>query len=381
VPVSHSTRERLRGAVVGYGFISSRGHLPAYLHRARRQRDVEIVAVADICPARRELARRTLPGVRIYDGHCSLLEAEAHGLDFLDICTPPSDHSEIARAALERGLHVLCEKPLAPTMSEASLLLETAAAVRRVIFPCHNYKHAPVVKAIREVIQSGRIGTVRSVTLNTFRNTFARGVPEWRPDWRRERRFSGGGIAMDHGSHTFYLAFEWMGGYPTAVSAKMTTLGLDDHDTEDNFTAVLTFPRGLAHAHLSWTAGVRKVIYTLQGDLGAITVDDDELQIATGHRGTMASPRARWSFEKRSVSSHWMDASHTQWFDSLFDEFKSAIEEGAFVGKEARDAYFCIQTISNAYRSADEGCREVALGTEIGWAERWFPMSRVPIGR
>ncbi len=76
-----------------------------------------------------------------------------------------------------------------------------------------------------------------------------------------------------------------------------------------------------------------------------------------------------------------MDASHSHWFDSLFEQFKGAIQEGAFVGKEARDAYFCVQTISNAYRSADEGCREVALGTEIGWAERWFPMSRVPIGR
>jgi len=380
VAVSHSSRERLRGAVVGYGFISGRGHVPAYLQRAKRHRDVEIVAIADICAARRDHARRALPGMRIYPDHRSLLDAEAHGLDFVDICTPPSSHSEIARAALERGLHVLCEKPLAPTVGEASLLLETAAAVHRVIFPCHNYKHAPVVKAIRDIIQSGRIGSVRSVTLNTFRNTFARGVPEWRPDWRRERRFSGGGIAMDHGSHTFYLAFEWMGGYPTAVSAKMTRVGSDEHDTEDNFSAVLTFPRGLAHAHLSWTAGVRKVIYTLQGDKGAITVDDDELQLAVAGGG-INRPNVKWSFEKRSVSSHWMDASHTHWFDSLFDEFKTAIEEGAFVGKEARDAYFCVQTISNAYRSADEGCREVELGTEIGWAERWFPMNRVPIGR
>ncbi len=381
MPVSQSSRDRLRGAVVGYGFISSRGHLPAYLQRAKKHHDVEIVAIADICPARRELAGRAVPGVRIYEDYRSLLDAEGSSLDFIDICTPPSDHAEIARAALEHGLHVLCEKPLAPTVGEAALLLETAAAVRRVIFPCHNYKHAPVVKAIREIVQSGRIGQVRSVTLNTFRNTFARGVPEWRPDWRREKRFSGGGIAMDHGSHTFYLAFEWMGGYPTAVTAKMTRLGAGDHDTEDNFTAVLTFPRGLAHAQLSWTAGIRKVIYTIQGELGAITVDDDDLQLAVVDRGGIVHPNAKWTFEKRSVASHWMDASHSHWFDSLFEQFKGAIQEGAFVGKEARDAYFCVQTISNAYRSADEGCREVALGTEIGWAERWFPMSRVPIGR
>ena len=364
---------------MGYGFIASRGHLPAYLQRAKRQRDVEIVGVADVCPARRELAQKALPGARIYADYLSLLDAESRELDFIDICTPPADHCQIARAALERGLHVLCEKPLATSIAEASLLLETAAAVRRVIFPCHNYKHAPVVKAIREIVQSGCIGSIRAVTLSTFRNTSARGVPEWRPDWRREKRISGGGIAMDHGSHTFYLAFEWMGGYPTAVTAKMIKLGGEQVDTEDNFSAVLTFPRGLAHAHLSWTAGVRKVIYTLQGELGAITVDDDDLQLAISDRA--AQRDAKWTFEKRHVASHWMDASHNQWFDSLFDQFRSAIAEDAFVGKEARDAYFCVQTICNAYRSAEDGCREVALGTEIGWAERWFPMNRVPIGR
>lgn len=379
---SHSGHKRLRGAVVGYGFISSRGHVPAYLERVQRRHDVEIVAVADICHARRQQARVDLPEARIYPDSRSLLESEAGKLDFIDICTPPSAHAEIAREALERGLHVLCEKPLAPTVGEAALLLESAARARRVIFPCHNYKHAPVVKAIREILSEGSIGPVRSVTLNTFRNTHARGVPEWKPDWRRERRYSGGGIAMDHGSHTFYLAFEWMGAYPTAVSANMSSLGPEANDTEDNFSAVLTFPTGLAHAHLSWTAGVRKVIYTLQGERGAITVDDDnlELAVAPGVAAT-ANGDGKWLVEKRSIASHWMDASHIQWFNSLFDEFKAAIQQGAFVGKEARDAYFCIQTISSAYRSVDEGCRELPLSTEIGWAERWFPMNRIPIGR
>lgn len=380
---SHSGHKRLRGAVVGYGFIASRGHVPAYLERSQRRRDVEIVAIADLCQARREQAQRDLPGTRIYADHSSLLDAEAADLDFVDVCTPPSAHAEIAQHALERGLHVLCEKPLAPSIGEAASLLETAARARRVIFPCHNYKHAPVVKAIREILNEGKIGQVRSVTLSTFRNTYARGVPEWKPNWRRERRYSGGGIAMDHGSHTFYLAFEWMGGYPTAVSAKMCNLGPEAHDTEDNFSAVLTFPGGLAHAHLTWTAGVRKVIYTLQGDRGAITVDDDDLQVAVapGALAARANGSGKWSVEKRSISSHWMDASHIHWFNSLFDEFKAAIQDGRFVGNEARDAYFCIQTISNAYRSADEGCREVPLSTEIGWAERWFPMNRIPIGR
>ena len=63
------------------------------------------------------------------------------------------------------------------------------------------------------------------MTLQTFRNTHAKGVSEWRPNWRRERKYSGGGIAMDHGSHTFYLAFEWLKSYPTSISARAACAG------------------------------------------------------------------------------------------------------------------------------------------------------------
>ena len=357
---------KLRGAVIGYGFISGKGHIPAYLDRAENQGDVEIVAVADICEARRNLARKSLPNARIYSDYQALLKSEAGNLDFVDISTPPVDHATIAHAAFDAGLHVLCEKPLTTTLEEAKALLDHAQKAKRVLFPCHNYKHAPVVRAIREIIDSGKIGKVRSLTLNTYRNTHAKGVTEWRTNWRRDKKTSGGGIAMDHGSHTFYLTFDWMGTYPTAVTAKMSNLEPGKYDTEDNFTAVLTFPNGLAHAHLSWTAGVRKVIYTVQGERGAITVDDDDMQIATQQatRGPdVAQGAITWNVEKRSIASHWMDASHVSWFNSLFDRFQTAIDQSDYVSKEAREAYLCIQLISQAYKSAEEGCREQPLSS------------------
>jgi predicted dehydrogenase len=354
---------RLRGALIGYGFISAEGHLPAYLERARRAQDVDILAVADVCVPRLTAARDALPGARLYETAEALLAAEAGSLDFVDIATPPSEHAAIAHRALDAGLHVLCEKPLTTTVTEAHSLLEHARRAQRVLFPCHNYKHAPVVKAIREVLTSGRIGRVRSVSLSTFRTTHAKGVPEWRTDWRRERRYSGGGIAMDHGSHSFYLAFEWMGAYPSAVTAKLANLDAARWDTEDNISLVLTFPTGLAQAHLSWTAGVRKVLYALQGERGAITVDDDDLEVAV-RQDASASGAGRWTTERRRVSSDWMDASHVSWFNSLFEEFRAAIAAGTWVGNEAQDAVACVRLIDAAYRSAASGCRELPLGVD-----------------
>jgi predicted dehydrogenase len=346
----------LRGAVVGFGFISERGHIPAYALPG--QAKFEIVAVADTCAARRARARVVLPDARIYESHEQLLHAEQGRIDFVDVTTPPSEHARIARDALARGLHVLCEKPLATNGVDARGMATYAREVRRVLFPSHNYKHAPVIRAVRNIIDAGTIGSVRLVTLQTFRNTHAKGVREWRRDWRREDRYSGGGIAMDHGSHTFYLAFDWLGTYPTAISATMSHLG--DFDTEDNFSCSMTFPNGTATAHLSWTAGVRKVIYTIHGEHGAIRVEDDDIEVAIMSGDGIDAP-ATFEIKKESVSSNWMDASHVGWFRSLFDQFAVAVAEGDFFSKETEASVRCVELISAAYASARDRSTERAL--------------------
>lgn len=349
----------IRGGIVGYGFIASRGHAPVYLKRD----DVQIVAVADICSSRLAAAKADLGDVRLHSSAEQLFEQESGQLDFLDIATPPAFHASIASQAMERGLHVLCEKPLTTSAGDALQLINLAKQRRCVVFPCHNYRHAPVVKAVREIIESGQIGKVTAVTLNTFRHTHAKGVQEWKTDWRREFAYSGGGIAMDHGSHTFYLCFDWLDAYPTAISAKMTTREPDKYDTEDNFAATLTFPTGTANINLSWTAGIRKVVYIVQGERGAVMVDDDDIQIL--QQETSQDPTAQnvvsWASERRSIASHWGDASHIQWFDSLFTDFRRAIASDDFAGKDAYDALKCIQVIERAYQSSQEHCREIAI--------------------
>jgi predicted dehydrogenase len=358
----------LRGAIVGYGFIMEKGHAAAYRQRlapslggGRASGSVHIQAIADVSESRRQLAAANFPGARIYTDAQSLLDAEAHQLDFVDIATPPSEHGPIAIAALQRGLHVLCEKPLATTIEDARAMLQQARSARRVLFPCHNYKHAPVIKKVRGLIDAGNVGNVHLVTLQTFRNTHARGVADWRPDWRRERRYSGGGIAMDHGSHTFYLAFEWMRSYPTAISARMSTLG--PFDTEDDLSCSLRFPTGVASAHLSWQAGVRRVIYTIHGDRGAIRVEDDNVELCRAEDGvSVRGADVRWRFERSDVSSDWMDSSHVSWFSSLFDQFRTAIDNGVYVGREAEESFLCVQLIQTAYASARQGSRELGIG-------------------
>jgi len=209
------------------------------------------------------------------------------------------------------------------------------------------------MRAVREIIDSGRIGAVHLVTLDTFRTQHARGVPEWLPDWRRIRRWAGGGIAMDHGAHTFYLVFDWLGGDPLAITAKMSSTGA--YDTEDNFSCTVTFPTGVAMARLTWNAAVRKVIYTIHGDRGAIKLEDDDIEIAV--RGQKP--------ERLAIASHWGDASHKEWFGAVLDRFGEAIANGEHVGREARDAVLCVRLIETAYASARSGCVEMYLSPAL----------------
>jgi predicted dehydrogenase len=332
----------LQGALVGFGFIAERGHAPAY---ASSHLPLDIVAVVEPCDARRPAIDTMLPNARVYGSFEAMLAHEA--LDFVDICAPPSEHARFACEALARGLHVLCEKPLATTAQQASQMSESARRAARVLFPAHSYRHAPVMRAVRGVIARDLIGPVHMVTMDTFRTGHALGVPEWNPDWRRDPRYSGGGILFDHGPHTTYLAFEWFGAYPSAVSAWARSVRGDL--AEDEVTLQLVFPRGIARAHLSWNASLRRVISTVHGERGAVRIEDDEVEVVV--RGRDGEARA----DRSAFPSNWKDAGHAPWFEGVLREFVEAIRQHTFVSCDTEDAVHSVQVISAALASAKMG--------------------------
>lgn len=335
----------MRGALVGFGFIGSKGHFPAYTEMP----DVDIGAVCDTTPDRLALLKAAYPHVHVYQNAEELLQKEK--IDFLDICTPPSSHYPLALSAAKRGIHVLCEKPLTATFEEADALLRAAEQYQVVIFPCHNYKHAPVVKAMQRVMEQNEIGKVQFMTLTTFRSAHAKGVSEWNNDWRRNTEYSGGGIVMDHGSHNIYLTFMFLGNFPTSVSAKIFHMN-PRYATEDNCVCTLKFPNGYATMHLSWTSGCRKIIYTLQGESGACKVEEDELEVL-GLDGHVK--------RKEHIQTDFNDTSHVGWFNSLFGQFKEAVHHKSYVNSELIEAHACMSVIHGIYTSSQLESKEVPI--------------------
>jgi hypothetical protein len=105
---------------------------------------------------------------------------------------------------------------------------------------------------------------------------------------------------------------------------------------------------------------MRRVIYTLHGERGAVRVEDDDVETIV--QKPKADGSIEWEVRKETVASDWMDASHTIWFRSLFGDFAAAIAAGDWAGKEAETALRCVELITTAYTSAQSGSRELPLG-------------------
>ena len=103
---------------------------------------------------------------------------------------------------------------------------------------------------------------------------------------------------------------------------------------------------------MTWTAGVRKVIYSIQGTKGAITVNDDEAEVCD---------KATHNITKHTIASDWMDASHTTWFNSMFDKFKKAIAENDYVNEEIKQSLMCVRIIKTSYECSRGNSNEIPI--------------------
>jgi predicted dehydrogenase len=123
-------------------------------------------------------------------------------IDLIDICTPGDTHAEIALAALAAGKHVLCEKPLANSVAEARQMASAAAQAqaRGVRAMCgFNYRRVPAVAFMRQLIEAGKIGTIRHVRAVYLQDWIV--DPEFPLVWRLRKDVAGSGALGDIGAH------------------------------------------------------------------------------------------------------------------------------------------------------------------------------------
>jgi predicted dehydrogenase len=163
-----------------------------------------VVAVADPSEQVRARVQELAPDAAFA---ASLDELLQHELDGVVIATPSALHAQQSLAALERGVAVFCQKPLARTLAENAAIIEAARKADRLLGCDLSYRHTDAMRRIRNSVVEGELGDVYAVDL-VFHNA-------WGPDksWARDPALAGGGCAIDLGIHLVDLAL-WTLGFP-----------------------------------------------------------------------------------------------------------------------------------------------------------------------
>ncbi len=291
-----SGKQNLRGAIVGFGNIALKGHLPAY-----RRLGVNIVAAVDVCDNRLSLARRQ--GLFAFG---DLAELKDLDLDFIDICTPPSIRIEPVRFAVENSLDVICEKPIATpeTTSEIKNLVSDSDIF---FFPVHNWKYSPHYGKVKEIVKEN--GGIEKLSMNTLRTEHSSGNPDWNPDWRVIKNISGGGIIMDHGYHNIYLAMHLFGSDFTEVVLEEVEYFNSNPEIERRAEFRLKFDDRIASIVLDWGAEKREIKSTIYECNQRIELSDK----------SVVNSDQTYLFDE-SLSG---DSVHGSWFADVFSDFIS----------------------------------------------------------
>ena len=182
------------------------------------------------------------------------------------VCTPPNTHPDICIRLMEKGVHVLCEKPLAITTDAAIRMAETAERCHVVFTMGSKFRFVADVQKAREIVESGVLGDIV-----LYENTFAGNV-DMSKRWNSQPAISGGGVLIDNGTHSVDILRYLLGNITElqVVEGKRIQ-NLPVEDTAHLFAR--TASGAMGSIDLSWSLNkVRPDFISLYGSKGTLTV-------------------------------------------------------------------------------------------------------------
>jgi predicted dehydrogenase len=248
---SGTTRRRLRLGMVGGG----RGAFIGAVHRIAARLDDRWELVAGALSSDPERARDSAADLfiapdRSYPDFAEMARAEAtreDGIDAVAIVTPNHLHHPAARAFLDAGIHVICDKPMTATVAQAEDLVAAVEASGRLLALTHNYTGYPMVRHARELAASGELGTIRVVQAEYPQDWLTTSLEETgqkQAAWRTDPAQSGGGGCIgDIGTHAFNLTEFVTGLHCTQIAADLTSF-VPGRRVDDNVNMLLRFSSG-----------------------------------------------------------------------------------------------------------------------------------------
>jgi predicted dehydrogenase len=348
----------IRVAVVGLGKMGI-----SHLGLIRPLAGVEVAAVCDPTAYLLDVLGK-YTGLKTYTDYDRML-AEAE-LDAVIIATPSRFHVEMVRAALDRGLHVFCEKPFTLTPDDAVMLADLAQSKGLVNQVGYHYRFVGAFREVKRLLDAEVIGEVSHVLAEAY------GPVVLKPKgstWRTQRT-EGGGCLYDYAAHPINL-INWYLGMPVGVGGSV--LGkIFSRDTDDEVYGTLHFADGItAQLSVNWSdESYRKMStkMTIWGSTGRIVADRQEVQVfARDGARLLPEYRPGWTVRYTTELTDEVD------FYIRGEEYSAQLEHfvAAIAGRSAEPV--------NDFASAAETDRVIGMiiaDAESGPVESVHPRSR-----
>jgi len=275
-----SARRRLRLGMVGGG----QGAFIGAVHRLAARMDDRYELVAGCFASTAERSRASaeelgVPADRAYGDFEAMAKAEAgrgDGIDVVSIVTPNHVHFAPAKAFLEAGIHVICDKPMTTSLEEAQALAGLVERTGKIFVLTHNYTGYPMIRHARAMVAEGALGRIRVVQaeypqdwLATALETQGLKQAEWRTD---PARSGPAGSTGDIGTHAYNLLCFVTGLEPEALLAELSTF-VEGRRLDDNANMLLRFKggaRGMLWASQVATGNENALKLRIYGDKGGL---------------------------------------------------------------------------------------------------------------
>jgi len=248
-----SLGRKLRMGIVGGGQGSFIGRV--HVTAAVLDNRAELVAGAfssDAARSKASAADYAVPESRAYGSYQEMFEKERalgadQRIDFVSIATPNHMHFPVAKAAVEAGFHVVCDKPLTLTLAEAEQLAALVAKSPNVFAVTHNYTGYPLVRQAREMIRSGELGEIQAIRteyIQGWLRTRLESEGQKQAAWRTDPTKSGAaGCFGDIGTHAYNLGRTMTGLLPEKISAHLEIF-VSGRPLDDYGHAVIRYENG-----------------------------------------------------------------------------------------------------------------------------------------
>lgn len=303
-----------------------------------------------------------IPAERAYGSYQELFAAEQalpadQRIDFVSIATPNHTHFPIAKAAIEAGFHVFCDKPMTLDLEEAEELAELVDHSDRIFVLTHNYTGNPLVRQAREMILGGEIGEVQAIRafyLQGWLRTRIELEGQKQASWRTDPTRSGAaGCFGDIGTHAFNLARYMTGLIPESISCLLKTFE-EGRVLDDYGHAMVRFENGALG-----TIGASQISHGRENEL-SIQIDGTTGSIAWGQE----NPNEMWL--RRNGQAHQL---YTRDPNATFTNDSAAAACRTPSGHP--EGY--LEAFANVYRSGYDAIAEQAATQSVETTNTVYP--------